>query len=197
MTFSKLYETVARQKSAPLLLEGLIDAEVIRLTAQDQILYAPVELDTEISLGHIKQYRQSGGVYDQDPQWITEIRYSNRLNMCWRRFVCCKELMHVFDTPAERVDSAVKFDKLLEELAFSPLNKDASPMYISENKTKWMALAILCPLPFREFYKPLWDCQEMSDYDVALELRIPEVLIKAVMTDYFGKMISSLTEQNA
>jgi len=197
MTFSRLYHFAASQKSAPLLLEGLIDAEVIRLTAQDKILYTSADLDTQVSLGHIKQYRESSVVYDQNPKWVTEIRYSNKLNMCWRRYVCCKELMHVFDTPAERVDSAVKFDKLLEELASPPLPEDASPMYISENKTKWMALAILCPLPFRDYYKLVWESGKMSDYDVALELRIPEGLITVVMADYFAGIINRLTEKNA
>lgn len=192
MTFSRLYDFAAGQESAPLLLEGLIDVEVIRLTAQDQVLYTPVDLDPRISLGHIKQYRQSGGVYDQNPVWITEIRYFKNLNTCWYRYVCCKELMHVFDSPEERVDTAIKFDKLLEELASPPLPGDASPMYRSENKTKWMALAALCPLPFRDYYKPMWNREEMSDYDVALELRIPEGLIKTVMADYFAEVIDSL-----
>ncbi len=192
MTFSRLYAYAASQESAPLLIEGLIDAEVIRLSAQDRILYTPVDLDPEISLGHVKQYRQSGGVYDQDPEWVTEIRYYEKLNMCWRRFVCCKELMHVFDTPGERVDSAIKFDQLLEELASPPLLSDASPMYLSENRTKWMALAILCPLPLREHYRGRWLDGEMSDYDVALELRIPEGLVKTVMAEYTAAVISSL-----
>lgn len=102
--------------------------------------------------------------------------------------------MHVFDSPEEKVDTEAKFEKLLEELASAPLMEDASPMYASENTTKWMALAVLCPLPFRDHYKPMWVEGEMSDYDVALELSIPETFVTTVMEDYFPEVVASLTE---
>ena len=193
MTFSRLYEFAAQQTHAPVILEGVVDAEIIRLTAQDRILYTPVELDREVCYGLVKQYRLSNGVYDQDPEWITEVRYDRTLNMCWRRFVCCKELMHVFDSESERTDSSEKFSVLLDQLETEPLDDDKTPMYISENRTKWMALAILCPIPFRDYFRPRWESGEMSDYDVALELRIPEGYVQTIMKDYFPDVVGVLT----
>lgn len=193
MSFSQLYDFAAEQRSAPIIIEGLLDQKIIDITAQDEIFYTAVELDDKISLGHIKQTRIPKGVYDRDPNWVTQIRYSNKLNVCWQRIVCCKELMHIFDSPEECVNNEEKFAKLLAELESPPLSADASPMFLSEQKTKWMALAVLCPLPFRDYFLPLWENGDLSTYDVALALRIPEVAVPSIMGEYFPEVVGELT----
>lgn len=110
MSFKDLYDFSVSLRAHPVLLEGVLDKKAMELSNQDELYYVPVELDTDISLGHIKQYRIPRGVYDADPAWITEIRYHKELNVCWRRFVCCKELMHVFDPLSARSDSGLKFE---------------------------------------------------------------------------------------
>jgi hypothetical protein len=196
MSFKKLYNFAVELRQYPVILEEVLDAEAVRLSSQDELYYVPVDLDPDISLGHIKQYRVPGGVYGEI-KWITEIRYFADLNMCWQRFVSCKELMHVFDSPEERVDSGKKFSQLLDEIE-APLPVDASsPMYRSESRTKWMALAVLCPVPIRDIFKPKWLAKELSDYEVALELRIPEGLIHTVMSDRYDAVLEYLLTQNA
>jgi hypothetical protein len=191
MSFSILYAFSAGLRTLPVKLEGVLDAKVVELTAQDDIFYVPVDIDPDISLGHIKQYREATGVYTQ-PRWVTEIRYFKDLNLCWHRFVCCKELMHVFDKPEEKTTSVEKFDQLLDEIE-SPLPSDQqSPMYKTETRTKWMALAILCPLPLREHFQPMWLDGTLSEYEIALELRIPEVLIPMIMAESYPAIVSSL-----
>jgi hypothetical protein len=191
MSFSKLYEFSAGLRTSPVILEGVLDAKVIELTAQDDIYYVPVDLDPAVSKGHIKQYRESTGVYSE-AKWITEIRYFKDLNVCWHRYVCCKELMHVFDTPEERTSSAEKLDQLLGEIE-SPLPSDRqSPMFQSETRTLWMALAVLCPLPLRDHFQPMWADGTMSEYEIALELRIPEELIQPIMSDRYHGIVQSL-----
>jgi len=195
MTFKTLYDYSCSIRQFPVKLEGVLDTKVIELTAQDEIYYVPLELDPEISLGHIKQYRISNGVYDQNPNWVTEIRYFGALNDCWKRFVCCKELMHVFDTKQEQTDTPAKFQQLLEEIEAAPLPAAASSdMFKSETKTKWMALAVLCPAPVRDELKPKWESKELSDYGVALDLRIPETYIRTLMSDRFEEVIGILLE---
>ncbi len=194
MTFGRLYEFANALKQHPIILEGVIDAKAIELTAQDQLYYVPVDLDAQISLGHIKQYRIPDGIYGAEPKWITEIRYFRDLNMCWRRYVCCKELMHVFDSAAERTDTAEKFQQLVDEIETPLPGDEASPMYDSEIRTLWMAIGILCPESVRAEFKPRWDAKQLSDYEVALELRIPELLTKTIMGPGYDRMIPFLTE---
>lgn len=196
MSFSTLYKFIEKQDSVPSIIEGVVDKKILELSTQDEIWYTPVDLNTKISLGHIKQCRIQKKPYDQNPLWVTFIRYHKDLNLCWKRFVCCKELMHVFDSKKERVDSAIKFDTLLKELSSHPLTKEASEPFKSENKTKWMALAILCPLSVRELYKKKIQSGEMSNYDVALDLRMPELLVPIVMDNRFVHVVKLLTNHD-
>lgn len=193
--FKALYDFVCETKEFPILVQTIICPKVKELVGQDQIYFAAVDLDPNISLGHIKQWRDTLTSPYAESQWITEIRYSEELNDCHRRYVCCKELMHVFDTPEERTNSPIKFETLLSELETQPLAKDASPMFFSENKTQWMALAVLCPMPVRDYFLPQWRSGEKSDYEVALELRIPEVLIKGLMSENYDRAVEILTTE--
>lgn len=190
MTFVRLYDFSSEMNAYPVRLEGVLDREAMRLSSQDELYYVASELDTEVSLGHIKQYRvPSGGLYGET-RWVTEIRYANSLNFCWRRYVCCKELMHVFDNADEQVNTPARFNQLVAEFE-APLPVPTPPMQ-SEVKTMWMALACLCPRPVRERFYPVWRDKEESDYEIALKLRIPEVLIPAIMSDAYEEILATL-----
>ena len=193
MTFKNLYEYVLGLNEIPIVLESRIVPKLQQLTGQDEILFVPVELDTGISYGHIKQYRRPGIPYSES-KWVTEIRYEKNFNICWKRFICCKELMHLFDTAAERADSAAKLNRLLSELESPPPYAEASEMYKSETNTQWMALGVLCPIPLRERYRAEWAAKKITDYDVALQLRIPEAVVQSLMSPYFEAFIGSLVK---
>lgn len=197
MSFSRLYEHAAGLRHWPVRVETDLVPKVIELTAQDEIYFAAVELDHEISYGHIKQSYISKGVYDQDPTFVVDIRYSNKLNICWSRYVCAKELMHCFDSDVERSDTPEKFQTLLKELETPPPADRASPMFQSENKTKWMALAVLCPLPLRERFLEEYkkEPRTLSDYEIALELRIPQAVVPAIMGDNFEAIVGDLVRR--
>ena len=195
MTFRRLYDFSEGLRQRPIRVEEDLAPRVVHLTSQDRIDFVPVDLDPEISLGHIKQYKEHQGGWDQDPLWVSSIRWHQDLNMCWRRFVCCKELMHVFDNDAERTDTAVKFETLLNELEVPPPAEQASPMYVSEIRTKWMALVVLAPRPLRTWAIEQ-HVQGMSDYDVALALRIPENLIPALIGARYEPILDGLIRED-
>ncbi len=195
MSFVKLYEFANSLPEYPILLEGSLDEEVKKLASQDELYYVPVELDAELSLGHIKQYRIPAVVYDGDPNWVTEIRFHKELNTCWRRFVCCKELMHCFDAQVERVNNSEKFQQLLSEIETPLPNDQSSPMYKTEVRTLWMAVAVLCPEKLRNHFKEKCDVDEMSTYEIALALRIPEAVVRPIMSESYDKMIPFLNEK--
>lgn len=191
MSFARLYNFSEDLRARPVRVERDLAPKVLELTSQDRIDFIPVDLDPAVSLGHIKQYRESNGVYGADPTWVTSIRWHAGLNMCWRRFVCGKELMHVFDSQEERTDTSEKFTTLLNELEVPPPADQASPMYVSENRTKWMALAVLAPRPLRAWAIEQ-QAQGLSDYDIALALRIPEGLIGSLLGARYEPILDSL-----
>lgn len=195
MLFADLYNHVSQMRRYPVSIERSVVPKVIEITGQDRVYFTPVELDTDISLGHIKQYVERPSVYG-DPIWVADIRYAAALNICWKRYVCCKELMHVFDTEDEQSGTAAKFLKLLEELESPPLAEQASEVYLSENRTKWKALAILCPLPVRDHVLARRLAGELSDeYDIALELRLPEAVVPTILSARFPTVLDFLLQE--
>jgi hypothetical protein len=193
MSFARLYEYVSQRRKYPVSVERVLVPKILEVTPQDEVYFTSVELDTEISLGHIKQYRVSGGLYDVNPKWVTDIRYANTLNLCWKRFVCCKELMHVFDSEDEKSSNAERFQTLLNELEATPLREEASEMFYSENRTKWKALAVLCPMSVRDHILARRLAGDLPDtYDVALELRLPEDFVPTILSDKFPQVVDIL-----
>ena len=55
-----------------------------------------------------------------------------------------------------------------------------------------MALAVLCPKPLRDRFRADWQNKVLSDYEVALEFRIPEAAVRTVMGDYFDTALQNL-----
>ena len=153
----------------------------------------PVELDADISFGHIMFDRDRDSPYEA-PFRIANIRYDKSLNRCWTRFVCCKELMHVFDRPEERVDTRERFLTLMSELESLRMKEDMSAMFFSELEAQWMAVIVLCPPRLRDKYKPLLENKTMSEYDIALKLKIPEAVIRNTMSDYYDRAMARLVD---
>lgn len=118
---------------------------------------------------------------------IAEIRYCEALDQHpeMLRFALTKELMHVFDSEEEKTDTREKFIKLAREIQNQPLPKDASAMFNAELGTKWMAVVILCPKPFRDMFLRDYLAGNLQGFEIAERLRLPEWLIPHVMDDYY------------
>jgi hypothetical protein len=101
------------------------------------------------------------------------------LNYCWERFVFTKELMHLFDTDEEMTKTPDQFENLLTGLAQPTVEKP--PQAVAEAKAFWMALACLCPEKDRVEYKAQIEKGHMDNYAVALQLRIPEQWVTALL----------------
>lgn len=149
------------------------------------------ELDPNISLGHMVFERDRTSPYDA-PFTVASIRFDKRQNRCWSRYICCKELMHVFDNVQESVSTRERFFQLMSELEAKVMKGDMSEMFSSELTAEWMALLVLCPKRLRDFWKPQFDDRKVSNYDVALSLRIPEMTVKAVMHEYYNTALKNL-----
>ena len=156
-----------------------------------KVEFWPVELDRTKSLGHIKYERDRSSPYD-DAFTVVSIRYDKTLTRCWRRFVCCKELMHVFDTNPEKVDTRDKFFRLMKELETPPLFGDQSPMYASELRAQWMAVFCLVPERLRNKYKMHLNSGSIDEYSVALKLKIPLAYVKAISSEYYDIALQRL-----
>ncbi len=150
------------------------------------------KLDQNISRGHMVYHLDRTSPYEEEYD-VASIRYDQELNRCWRRFVCCKELMHVFDSSAQRVDSVDRVKILLDELQTNPLSEDESPMFTSERDAEWMALLALCPERIRNRYIDGYVSSPERDKEIATELKIPQVYIRALMGVHYLRALEILT----
>lgn len=111
-------------------------------------------------------------------------------NNCWDRFVTIKELMHLFDTGAQKTSSGEQLMQLLSEFEVpKPLSSDP---YASELASVWMALACLCPERYRLMFAEQIEKGHESPYGVALKLKIPERHVRNLIHPQYKSIIDSL-----
>ncbi|MEM6858619.1 MAG: hypothetical protein AAF559_12170 [Pseudomonadota bacterium] len=161
-------------------LKRVLKANVLWL---DDVNFHPVEPKDGDPLGHYECYSDTDSRWEEPDSWVALISYANHLNMCERRFVWCKEMMHIFDTVDGCVSTPDEYRGLLREIEMKPL--EPSESYLTENLAKWMALLILCPKEQRDRMKAEHEAGQLSDYDVALAFRIPEVVVSSLFSEYY------------
>ena len=191
MKFSALYKFASGLGGPMVNVDHLIPEICSRHPLIDEVQAYPVDLDENVTLGYMRSDDEREDRYDP-PHRVISIRVSNRLSIPWRRVVCCKELMHAFDSDTEQTDTPTKFLLLMNELETAPLANDESPMLKSEVRTMWMALAVLCPQQLRQ---PLLDDfvnRKKSLYDIALQLQLPEEWVKPLMGTYYEQALSDI-----
>jgi hypothetical protein len=196
MTFLELYNFANGLPGSEISVQLLAKHVSAHHAEVGKVEFWPVDLDPAISLGHMIYEDDRDSAYEPEYR-IANIRFHKGLNRCWRRFVCCKELMHVFDDENQRANTREKFLALLEQLETTPLPGARSPMYESEIRAMWMAILVLCPEAVRAKYQADWEAKIITDYDVASELRIPEAYVKAMMGPTYSAVKAMMLGQGA
>jgi len=140
-------------------------------------------------MGHMVFEDQRTSPYDEAEN-VAVIRFASTLNRCWRRMVCTKELMHVFDSEKAQTGSKPKFIQLLNELETAPL--EASEMFNAERAAVWMALLVLCPLRLRNLHVTGDDSDE-NLLVIAHRLKVPVAAVRAIKGNYYMTALERLT----
>ncbi|RZJ16710.1 MAG: hypothetical protein EON91_12050 [Brevundimonas sp.] len=198
MHFSELYEYANGLDEPFVQLDLLVKRIIAHHPHIGDVNYYPVDVNPDIMIAHMLYERDRSSPYEEDFT-VANIRYWQGLDHppYWlRRWVCCKELMHVFDTADEKTNTRERFVQLLDELTSNRILEDASPMFASEGEAMWMALAVLCPAKLRAQHRPRWIAREVTDYDVALALKLPEALVPSIMSDYYDVALERLLKKD-
>jgi hypothetical protein len=107
-------------------------------------------MDTSVSRGFFISLKNLDG--EQTKYYGNDtIVLARELNYCWQRFVYTKELMHIFDTPQECVNSAESLGNLLSSFEVPSALNHNEP-YKSEAIAVWRALCCLCPEKNRQSF---------------------------------------------
>lgn len=198
MDFKQLYKFIEsnmlkRREANKNLVAGVktLKAEIkSKVKWVQDINFHPIECKEGDPFGHFECHGTQESRWEDPESWVVLITYDRNLNMCGRRYVWCKELMHTFDEPDGSVKEESEYRELLEEIELKPLNP--SEKYISENVAKWMALLILCPKIFRDELIDARKNNEISDYEIAFEFRIPENIVKSLFSESYNDAYEDL-----
>lgn len=187
MSYSDLYDRVEGQ-------QGKISTRWLR----DQVIdITPINLIKEQWTGLIDIYQLRGFYVEgplEPPVSLNEneslIVLARNLNRDWRRIVYTKELMHTFDTPEEKTDTAEKFD--LQAEALRDPSTDLPLQVRAEIKAFWRALGVLCNSTLRGSLRERVESQEMSHAVAAAQIRIPEGYIRHIVRPDCEEIIQSV-----
>jgi hypothetical protein len=130
--------------------------------------------------------RQAGGKH--------VIAFAKGLNSCWERFVVVKEMMHLFDSPLEKTNTADDLDSIFVGMLDPDFDGRLSPQCLSEFKCFWMALGVLCPERIRAELQQKRDAGTMTELEVAQYLKIPEAHVGRLLHPNFKGLMARLTE---
>jgi len=191
MLFKELYEFAASLETPVIPVKELGRRIVSHHAEIGEITFTPAVLDENTTLGYVVYDYDRSSAYGDEFK-ILGVRYSDSLNRCHRRFVCCKEIMHAFDNEDEKASTREKFVRLLRELETAPLEN--SPLLSSENRAEWMALLTLCPKPRRDALKAQYEAKDITMRQIAEQILIPEWAIHALMSDAYDAAHRSLVE---
>jgi hypothetical protein len=162
----------------------------------DTIIWERFNFDSKFILAQIQTYRAKSGVY-KDKGTYARIQYSFNLNLCWRRFVVCKEMYHclIDDTVEKRISSTAELLKLSEYLSDEFLEILAgeagdSAAFDTEKLAEIFAIETLFPMELRRTLCDPLDANEISEAQIAERYKVPVFYVKQGMRpEYFSAVL--------
>lgn len=187
MSFKTLYD--ARQQKPNYIKRNVIRDEILGITNIPKISIAKSPLDIAVCRGMYLSPRNT------DHHFVRQfgnhvIVLAQDMNKCWDRFVSVKEMMHAFFDPDSAVDNGDEFERLLED--FANPSSDTSRQMLSEYDCFWMALAAICREDQRLEFAEARLRNEISNYEIALQLKIPEQYVPRLFEPRYRKIIDRL-----
>lgn len=182
------------QTLTPKISRNAIINKIKEITGVEKIRTVKVTLDTTVTRGF---FLHASNV-DHDLVKLTGfnvVAIARGLNECWERFVNVKEVMHLLDDDGDLVDTAEKFERLLND--FSSPTLDASTQTLSDIIGIWMALACLCPESSRLEFEALLQKGQIDNYGIALKLKIPEYYVPLLFRPEYQNVVAMLRGEAA
>lgn len=193
MSYAELYRLC--QSRTPPISRNFVRDKTIELTGIDGLSVMKSGLDTAITRGFYLSARNTDNRFVQQ-HGKHVIVLARGMTKEWERFVCIKEVMHVFDDPLEATDTGGQFEQLLSEFMGAG-EMERSLQMTAEIKCFWRALGTYCPEVHRNELAQERDAGRLDDYGNSLQLRLPEPYVPALFGETYDTAIAALTENNA
>ncbi|MDR3494243.1 MAG: hypothetical protein P4L82_06540 [Ancalomicrobiaceae bacterium] len=170
MTIAALLRFVDEQTKFPIHIDTIIDW-IKDHGLQDEIELCPADLDSAKLLGMFYQYIKHPGVY-ADPVRVTQIVYAAGLSPELERLVVCKELLHIFDKPEERVQTSTQVDDLISGIILRTFGASKDAVF-NDVAGPFLALAVLIPPAARKRFMLAIEGGQLTADEVASFVNLP------------------------
>lgn len=191
---AELIENFADRVELPIDVQEIADA-IRELGFQDEIRFYDVEADSSTIRGLFDQFTYRPGVY-AEPVLVTLIPYNSNDPVEWQRVVCCKEMMHIFDSDLEKTDTPEEIPDFLDKL-LGPLSTDdfglADFMAAKDKVAMYQCLPLLMPKAALEVARGAVDSGEKSPAEVAEWAKLPERLVRFMLLKEWDTINGALT----
>lgn len=192
MSLGKMIARFEGQRRLAVRLNSVRDA-VVELGVQDEITFHPVDIDESKLRGAFRLSRYRPRLY-ADPVHYADIMYAKSLDEDWRRLVCVKEMMHLFDADPHKAASCDDIDTLVRRMSRPPELRDIEVLdqEFNDRAAILPALAILFPRAARDALLDEYRCGNKKDHDLAAAAVIPQRYIEFLMSDTWARVYPAL-----
>lgn len=181
-----LIELFEDRVELPIEVQEIADA-IIQLGVQDEIHFVDVDAEPSKIHGAFARFRYNNGVY-AEPIWVTHIPYNRNESLEQQRVVCCKEMMHIFDSELEKTDTEAEVPDFLDKL-IGPLSTDdfglADYMAAKDKFALYQCLPLLFPKAALHIAREAIEAGTKSPEEVAEWAKLPKSLVNLMLnTDW-------------
>lgn len=190
MTVAALLRFANTQTKFPIHIDTIIDW-IKENTAQDEIEIIKVGIDRSKLLGIFKQYSRHATVYG-DPTLVTQIIYPHGLDPEMERLVVCKELLHIFDKPEQRVTTSAQLDDLVNGIILQKFNTGSFDAVFNDFMGPFLALAVLIPPTARRRFIDAIVRKELTSAEIASFVGLPHQYVSVYLSTAVEKPMSQV-----
>lgn len=195
-SISELIGRLQGRSSFPVQVDEIADYIKQSGLADHITYYAAIEDEEKLFGTFFKFTDRRGGPY-ADPEIYIEITHPKNANVCWKRFICCKELLHAFDhadAHAKTMDEIAQLaTELISPFTSSPpealaLGQPAKADMLAEV----VAICILAPLDAVAQIESDYKSGKRDSNQVAQLFRIPEYYVPLLFDRAYATIYNGL-----
>lgn len=189
----ELIKRLEDRTELPIEVEEVV-AILVELGCKDEIRFYDVAADPTKIHGAFDQFIYHPGVY-ADPQFVALIPYNSSDPTEWQRLVCCKEMMHLFDSELERTDSVDEVPSFLDKLLGPMSTEDfglADFMAIKDKVATYQCLPLLMPRAALQAARQAVESGQKTPQEIADWAKIPLLFVNLMLAEHWETLNGAL-----
>ncbi len=187
-----LYEKFSGYTVLPIKIDWILE-QVQEDCGIDEILLIPVQMDINVLLGIHRMFTRTAE--DGTSKRVLHVYYNSLLeeerNASIKRLVCCKELLHAYDSDQQTATSLKAVDHLIEGIVVPPSSGMGASL-ASDHNGALHALMVLLPRDALDVIIPEHQGGRLSVEDVALLAGIPEAYARVSLSPVWKDLVEKI-----